>query len=127
MAGATVMLPYGVPFESLNIYIFPYKYFFDLKFSKEIGFFSLSIFYPPWRELLKCSPMGSHLSLLIFISSPTNTFLISNSRVKSAFYSLAIFYIDGWDGWDGRVGPLFSFCSYPANYLKIIPDFFWTF
>ena len=45
VAGATEMLPYGVPFESLNIYIFPYKHFFDLKFSDEIGLFFRTQFF----------------------------------------------------------------------------------
>ena len=45
VAGAIVMLPYGVPFEPLNIYIFPNKHFFDLKFLKEIGLFFRSRFF----------------------------------------------------------------------------------
>ena len=33
VAGANVMLPYGVPFESLIFYIFPYVKFFDFIFT----------------------------------------------------------------------------------------------
>ena len=40
-------LPLGVPFESLSFYIFPYKQFFDLKFSNEIGRFFRAQFFVP--------------------------------------------------------------------------------
>ena len=46
----------------------PNEHFFDLKFWNEIWlFFSREIFYAPWREILKCSPLGSDLSLSFFI------------------------------------------------------------
>ena len=47
--------------------------------------------------------MGSHLSLLISLSSLTNAFLIPNSLMKSAFFFARNFYIDGWGGMDGMV------------------------
>ena len=74
-------------------YIHPYKHFFDFKFSKEIGLFFRSQFCIPRGES-QCNapPRGPIWVLLIFISSLTNTFLISNSLMKSAFFSPSIFY-----------------------------------
>ena len=45
VAGATEMLPYGVPIDSINIYIFPYKHFFDVKFLMENRPFFRSRFF----------------------------------------------------------------------------------
>ena len=56
--GATEMLPYGVPFESLIFYILPYLHFLGFKLTgADRPFFSPSIFYPPWREPNEMAPL----------------------------------------------------------------------
>ena len=87
VAGATVMLPQGVPFESLNIYIFLYKYFFNLKISYEIGLFLQQFLFSLVAGATVMLPYGVPFeSLNIYILPYKNTFLIWNSQIKSAFF-----------------------------------------
>ena len=70
-------------------------------------------FYPPLLELLKCSPMGSHLILFLFYITPNTLFLISKSPYSAGLFWSAEFFILT-DGWDGR--STFFFLSYLGNY-----------
>ena len=87
VAGATEMLPYGVPFDSRSFLYLTPSHFLTSNSSFKSAFFSPSIFYPPLLELLKCSPMGSHLILFLFYILPHLIFLISNS-----LWSIGLFF-----------------------------------
>ena len=81
------MLPYGVPFDSLSFLYLTSGHFFDFK--NQLGllpFLTPPIFYPPLRELMKCSPMGSHLILFLFYIFPQVTFLISKSQYSHGLF-----------------------------------------
>ena len=135
------VIPYGVPIWSLSVlYLPPRKLFWFQILEWNRPFWILQIFYPPLRELLKCSPMGSHLSLFLFYILPQLIFLTSNSLWRiGLFFARDFLYwrmgwdgMDGmgWDGWDGWMGwsvHFFFFCSYLENYLIIIHNFFWNF
>ena len=54
--------------------------------------FGIDVCLSPWRELMKCSRMGSHLILFLFYILPQHFFFISNFPLKSAFFSPSIFY-----------------------------------
>ena len=75
VAGATVMLPQGVPFESLIIYIYPNKHFFDLKFSNEIGRFFRPQFFilTDGMGWMGWDGMGWWVSQLVFLAHIVKT------------------------------------------------------
>ena len=87
VAGANEMLPYGIPFDSLSFYILPQITFLISKSNYSHGLFlTPPIFYPPLRELMKCSPMGSHLILFLFYILPQVIFLISKSHYSGGLF-----------------------------------------
>ena len=53
MAGSNVVIPYGVPFESLYVLFLLEKKFFDFIFcTRNRPFLTPENLYPPWRDHL---------------------------------------------------------------------------
>ena len=74
------MLPKGVPFDSLIIYIGGWGWTFLIFFPYgESAFFSTQNFLSPAAGATEMLPTGSHLSLFLFYILPQLIFLTSNS------------------------------------------------
>ena len=88
VAGATEMLPYGVPFESLSFLYSPPTHFFDFKFLMENR-----PFFAKNTNLLALTNLTYNR-----YSIPSGSSTDLHKEARSAV--LTDGWMDGWDGWD---------------------------